>query len=82
MRFASELLFKLKELPALRTDLRQRMPAVVAGSLTIRALSHECKKEEKESGTPINAGPYPPHLRAARALQSALANRRSTTALT
>jgi hypothetical protein len=39
------------------------------------------RKEEKESGTPINAGPYPPHLRAARALQSALANRRSTTAL-
>jgi hypothetical protein len=26
---------------ALRTDLRQRMPAVDAGSLTIRALSHE-----------------------------------------
>ena len=51
------------------------------GILTIRALSHECKKEEKESGTPINAGPYPPHLRAARAERCALANRRSTTAL-
>jgi hypothetical protein len=37
-------------------------------------------KEEKESGTPKDADPYPPHLRAARPLQRALACRRSTTA--
>jgi hypothetical protein len=35
------------ELLALRTDLRQRMPAVDAGTLTIRASSHECKKRRK-----------------------------------
>jgi hypothetical protein len=44
------------------------MPAVVAGIFTICASSHECKKEKKESGTPINAGPYPPHLSMRRAL--------------
>src|SRR6202034_2165035 len=36
-----------QEFLALRTDLRQRMPPVVAGSLTICALSHECKKRRK-----------------------------------
>jgi hypothetical protein len=51
------------EPPALRTDLRQRMPAVVAGTLTIRASSHEMyERRKKESGTPIDAGPYPRHL--------------------
>ena len=33
-----------------------------AGAVTICALSHECKKEEKESGTPKDADPYPLYL--------------------
>jgi hypothetical protein len=40
---------------ALRTDLRQRMPAVDADSLTICALSHEGKKRKQGSGTPRDA---------------------------
>jgi hypothetical protein len=47
MRFAPELSSRDRNFSALYTDLRQRMPAVVAGSLTIRALSHECKKGRK-----------------------------------
>ena len=48
---------------ALSTDLRQKAQAVVAGAVTINASSHECKrKKKKESGTPKNADPYPPHL--------------------
>jgi hypothetical protein len=43
---------------ALRTDLRQRMPAVDAGILTICALSHKCKNGRKQgSGTPRDAYP-------------------------
>jgi len=43
---------------ALRTDLRQSMPAVDAGILTICALSHECKNGRKQgSGTPRDAYP-------------------------
>jgi hypothetical protein len=53
---------------ALRTDLRQRTPAVVAGSLTICASSHDVRKKKKGSGTPNNAGPYQPHLSMRRAL--------------
>src|SRR5580704_5283389 len=48
---------------ALGTDLRQKAQAVVAGAVTINASSYECKrKKKKESGTPKNADPYPPHL--------------------
>jgi hypothetical protein len=48
---------------ALHTDLRQRMPAVVTGNLTINASGHECKsKKKKESGTPKDADPYPLYL--------------------
>jgi hypothetical protein len=36
-----------KNFSALRTDLRQRMPVVVAGTLTIRALSHDVRKKKK-----------------------------------
>src|SRR5580704_4734704 len=48
---------------ALGTDLRQKAQAVVAGAVTINASSYKCKrKKKKESGTPKNADPYPPHL--------------------
>jgi hypothetical protein len=43
---------------ALRIDLRQMKPAVVACAVTIHASSHEMK-EEKESETPKDADPYP-----------------------
>src|SRR5271169_4461111 len=67
---------------ALRTDLRQRMPAVDAGNLTICALSHECKKRKQGSGTPRDAYPTSaPKRDAARAERCALASRRPTTAL-
>ncbi len=43
---------------ALRTDLRQRIPAVDAGRLTICALSHDYKNGRKQgSGTPRDAYP-------------------------
>src|ERR1700728_467463 len=67
---------------ALRTDLRQRMPAVAAATLTIRALSHECKNRKQGSGTPRDAYPASaPERGAARAERCALAFRRPTTAL-
>ena len=40
---------------ALRTDLRQRTSAVDADTLTICALSHDCKKRKQGSGTPRDA---------------------------
>src|ERR1700728_943331 len=67
---------------ALRTDLRQRIPAVDTGILTICALSHECKKRRKgKRNADQRWSVSSASLDAARALQSALANRRSTTAL-
>jgi hypothetical protein len=67
---------------ALRTDLRQRTPAVDAGILTICASSHECKKRKQGSGTPTDADlPTAPKRGAARAERCALASRRPTTAL-
>ena|SRR5579862_76397 len=50
MRCASELCCTHKEsfkTFAVRADLRQRMPAVVTGSLTICASSHKCKRRKK-----------------------------------
>ena len=49
--------FSRTNLFALRTDLRQRMPAVDAGILTICVSSHECKKRKQGSGTPRDAYP-------------------------
>src|SRR3984957_2283078 len=41
---------KPRKFLALRTDLRQKAQAVVAGAVTINASSHECKrKKEKEA---------------------------------
>ena len=68
MRFAPEASSRDENFSALRPDLRQRMPAVGAGSLTISALSHDVRKKEKGSGTPNNAGRYQPHLSMRRAL--------------
>jgi hypothetical protein len=45
---------KLRSVFALRADLRQMTLAVEAGTVTINALSYECKKQ-KESGTPTDA---------------------------
>jgi hypothetical protein len=67
---------------ALRTDLRQGMPAVATGIPTICTWSHESKKRRKGkrnadkrcSTTSAPSG-------AARALQGALAHRRSTAVL-
>jgi hypothetical protein len=54
---------KPRKFLALRTDLRQKAQAVVAGAVTINASSYECKrKKKKESGTPKNADPYPLYL--------------------
>jgi hypothetical protein len=46
---ASESFFKLHKPFARRTDLRERMPAVVAGNLTIHALSHERRKGKRNA---------------------------------
>ena len=68
---------------ALRTDLRQRMPAVDTGILTICASSHECKNGRKARKR--NADRRVANVRtlrgAARAERCALASRRPTTAL-
>jgi hypothetical protein len=56
MRSAPEASSRSKNFFTLRTDLRQRMPAVVAGILTIFASSHVSRTEEKQgSGTPTDA---------------------------
>jgi hypothetical protein len=49
MRSAPESSSRDENLSALRTDLRQRMPAVGAGSLTIFASSHDGRKKKKEA---------------------------------
>ena len=55
MRFAPELLFKLTKPSALRTDLRQRTPAVDTG-ISRSALRATIKKKRKQgSGTPRDA---------------------------
>ena len=83
MRSAPELSSRDKNFSALRTDLRQRMPAVDTGTLTICASSHECKNGRKARKR--NADRRVSNLRtfpgAARAERCALASRRSTTAL-
>jgi hypothetical protein len=60
------------------------MPAVVTGILTICALSHDCERKKKRKAerrqTLFTKTTAPSG--AARALQGALAHRRSTTALT
>ena len=57
---------------ALRTDLRQRTPAVDTGILTICASSHECKNGKKQgSGTPTDAYPTSAPLRVRRAQSAA-----------
>jgi hypothetical protein len=68
MRSAPESSSRGKNFFALRTDLRQRMPAVDAGTSRseLRATMYERRK--KESGTPNDAEPYPPHLSMRRAL--------------
>src|SRR5580692_11420599 len=38
---------KPRKFLALRTDLRQKAQAVVAGAVTINASSHECKRKKK-----------------------------------
>ena len=82
MRFAPESSSRDRSFSALRADLRQRMPAVDAGILTICASSHECKKRKQGSGTPRDAYPTSaPKRGAARAERCALASRRPTTAL-
>jgi hypothetical protein len=56
MRSAPESSSRDENFFALRTDLRQRIPAVVAGILTIRVSSHVVRKKEKQgSGTPTDA---------------------------
>jgi hypothetical protein len=49
MRSAPESLSRDENFSAHRTDLRQRMPTVVAGSLTICASSHDGRKKNKEA---------------------------------
>jgi hypothetical protein len=82
MRSAPESSSRDENFSALRPDLRQRMPAVVAGSLTIRALSHDVRRKKKRKRNAEQRGSVSTaSFDAARALQSALAIRRSTTAL-
>jgi hypothetical protein len=82
MRSAPESSSRDENFSALRPDLRQRMPAVVAGSLTISASSHDVRRKKKRKRNAERRGSVPTaSLDAARALQSALAFRRSTTAL-
>jgi hypothetical protein len=64
---------------ALRTDLRQMTPAVVAGAVTIRALSHA--KEEKGKRN-ADRRSNRRTCRCSARLRGALAYRRSTTVLT
>jgi hypothetical protein len=68
MRSAPESSSRGKNFSALRPDLRQRMPAVVAGisRSVLQATMYEERK--KGSGTPNDADPYPPHLSMRRAL--------------
>ena len=83
MRSAPESSSRGKNFFALRTDLRQRTPAVDTGILTICALSHECKNGRKARKR--NADRRVANDRtlrgAARADRRALASRRPTTAL-
>ncbi len=72
MRSAPESSSRDKNFSALRTDLRQRMPAVDTGILTIRASSHECKNGKKQgSGTPTDAYPTSAPFRVRRAQSAA-----------
>src|ERR1700728_5217364 len=71
---------------ALRVDLRQRVPAVDTGILTIRALSspknERTNGRKQGSGTPRDAYPTSAPMRlAAPAERCALDSRRPTTAL-
>ena len=82
MRSAPESSSHGKNSSALRTDLRQRMPAVVTGisRSALRATFHERKKSKEAERRQTRI--LPPHLSgAARAERCALASRRSTTAL-
>jgi hypothetical protein len=82
MRFAPESSSRDENFSALRTDLRQRTPAVAAGILTICALGHVVRKKKARKR---NADRRVSNLRtfsgAARAERCALASRRPTTAL-
>ena len=81
MRSAPELLSRDENFSALCTDLRQRMPAVGAGSLTICASSHDVRRRKRKRNAERRGSVPTASFGAARALQSALAIRRSTTAL-
>jgi hypothetical protein len=82
MRFASEVLCKLQKTFALRIDLRQMTPAVGAGVVTICASSHGLRKKKRKAERRKTLIRIRRNLSAAaRALQGALAFRRSTTAL-
>jgi hypothetical protein len=71
MRFAPESSSRDRSFSALRADLRQRMPAVDAGILTICASSHECKKEESNEAERRQTRSQPPHPSGVRCAQSA-----------
>jgi hypothetical protein len=78
----TRVLFKQPTFSALRTDLRQIASAVVAGAVTISVSSHDVRKKKGQRNADRRRSVSTVPFGTARALQSALAHRRSTTALT